>query len=526
MGEGIGNLISVLLGPGLVIAGMLALWENEGRFDYYKAAKNTVAVTDPYKDAGESVSFTSKLNTRIPIHGEYLNKFVSYHMVSRHAKIYSWERRRKTGYSLGWHSSVQNNERNSGLQQKLTSKKFYPGRYELGGMKIARENIHFADESTPIPLSSLQLTSKGRSLRLQQQPNHLYLSKGRSDNLGDERVSYRGIPNTPVASYFGVVLSGVGVGHQFEANTGIISKVIANDGILHHLVNGNREQALKTINADFKRVVLYTRIGGTVAIILGIHVFLSSFTSLLYRIPLLGGLIETGVLLVSAVIGLPIAGIVIATSMFFHNLFNIVLPLVIMFLGARYLIKRSKATKKNARKMLKSRLSGQKASVSTDRHPAAPVFDHSPSPAPAAALAESQSTPVKTKEEMPIRTESEIPGQNESIEQTFIHLAMLALAEGGLNKKENKMLVTWGKNNGITKDRMKALFEQAKDGEINSHPSTQEDLELLTCMALIDGELSKKEWSMLVKFASKMQRSAYDVLNIISDIESGKLVPA
>ena len=55
-------------------------------------------------------------------------------------------------------------------------------------------------------------------------------------------------------------------------------------------------------------------------------------------------------------------------------------------------------------------------------------------------------------------------------------------------------------------------------------PTKREDLELVTIMALVDGEISTDEWKLLVKFAQRMGLALLDVRNIIRGIESGELV--
>lgn len=68
-------------GPSIVITGVLALWQNEGRFNYYEAATDATQISSPYESSGEPISFTSRLETDIPITGDYIKKFVSYHKV-------------------------------------------------------------------------------------------------------------------------------------------------------------------------------------------------------------------------------------------------------------------------------------------------------------------------------------------------------------------------------------------------------------------------------------------------------------
>ena len=71
---------------------------------------------------------------------------------------------------------------------------------------------------------------------------------------------------------------------------------------------------------------------------------------------------------------------------------------------------------------------------------------------------------------------------------------------------------------------MEELFDQAEKGNTQLCPAKREDLELLTIMALVDGEISTDEWKLLVKFAQRMGLALLGVRNIIGGIESGELV--
>ncbi|MGI9266155.1 MAG: TMEM43 family protein, partial [Akkermansiaceae bacterium] len=345
--------------PGLAITGILALWENESRFNYYEAARDATQISSPHESSCEPISFTGRLDTDIPISGDYIERFVSYHKVSRRAAIYSWHKGKNseghTTWELGWHSRLEKNSRNSGLQQKLSSRDLYPSHYILGDMRITKDHIHFVDSPVAISVKSTELTKKAHSLK-PRNFGGLYLANGKPNNLGDERVIYKGIPNAPTATYFGVISDEVGVGKQLETVPGKVSSLIKNDGILHHLVNGGREAALIKMKDNFERTVWYTRIGGSLAIIVGIYFFFNSFYSLLYRIPLVERLVNKGAFVGSLAIGTPIALIVIISGLMTHNPFSVAFPLIIIITIVTYFILRSKTTKKQANHMLKERL--------------------------------------------------------------------------------------------------------------------------------------------------------------------------
>lgn len=527
-------------GPCLAITGILALWENEGRFNYYEAARDAAQISSPHKSNGGPISFTSSLNTNIPIKGEYVEKFVSYHKVSRRAQIYSWDKYTNsdgdTTWTLGWHSSLDKNSRNSGLQRKLSSRDLYPSHYLLGDLRITKNRIHFVDDSVRISAKSLKLTNKAKNLKLRKSGG-LYLDNGEPNKLGNERVRYRGIPNAPTATYFGVIHDEIGVGKQLETVPGKVSSLIKNDGILHHLVNGGREAALIKMKDNFERIVWYTRIGGSLAIIVGIYCFFSSFFSLLYRIPLVGGLVNKGAFVGSLAIGTLIALIVIISGLITHNPFSVALPLIIVIAIVTYFILRSKTTQKQANRMLKERLSNfppplplsqmTSDSTITSRFKTLPPPLPQPQAASDSAITPRFKTLPKLTETITDVTSSSaisLPARNSNlIEQTFLQLATMGHAEGGFKKKESKLLNKWGEKHNVSKERMSELFAQAEKGNDQPRPTKREDLELLTMMALVDGELSTGEWKILVKFAQRMGLAMLDVRNIIRGIESGEL---
>jgi hypothetical protein len=118
-----------------------------------------------------------------------------------------------------------------------------------------------------------------------------------------------------------------------------------------------------------------------------------------------------------------------------------------------------------------------------------------------------------------------LPAQdNNLIEQTFLQLATMGHAEGGFKKKERKLLNKWGGKHNVSEERMSELLTQAEKGGDQPSPTKREDLELLTIMALVDGEISTDEWKLLVKFAQRMGLALLDVRNIIRGVESGELV--
>lgn len=504
------KLAALLFGPILVIGGSMALWQNEGRFDYYAAARDARVIAAPAELAGEPIAYTDRLRTDIPIAGDYVTALTGYHVVYRSAEIYSWDESTdsdgNTTWSRGWHSRLESNARNSGLSQRLSSTRLYPYRYELGTLVIEPRDIHFVDERIGIPIREMALSPRGVSLGLRASADYFYLDKGRSDGMGDERVSYRAIPNSSEASYFGTISGGRGVRLQLEKRDGLIADIIADDGILHHLVNGDRETALAKIKADLVKKRWLVRIGGTIAIVLGFFVFFSVFASLLYRIPVIGKVVESGVFLLSLTLGISLALLLIVTGLLFHNPLTLALPLALLVGGIIWLLRRSSQASRNAKSALEQRLAAQRPPESRLAPPEPP-----PSVPPIAATGRPQ--------------EALIPEEG-PVERTFIHLAALAMADGQLSKKELKLLGNWAGANRITPSQMKTLVALAERDPAAAGEATRDDLELLALMALTDGSVSTAEWAFLNRIAAKLGLTKQDLQGLLHDIETGKLLPA
>ena len=106
-------------------------------------------------------------------------------------------------------------------------------------------------------------------------------------------------------------------------------------------------------------------------------------------------------------------------------------------------------------------------------------------------------------------------------EALFLNLASVALAEGGLDKREQKFLAEQGRKSDISPDRMKVLFARAQAGEGEVHATTRDDLVIAACLALADGNLSSGEMSHLIAMGEKIGLKAKDVLEVVRKVEGG-----
>lgn len=220
----------------------------------------------------------------------------------------------------------------------------------------------------------------------------------------------------------------------------------------------------------YLRLLWLVRLGGTCAIMVGIHLALSSLVNLLYGIPLLGELLSGGVILVSAVVGLIISLLTIVVSLLVHHPLAVALPVVQVVAGSAALRLRSKRVKGNAGPAL-SRLM------------ASPAND---------------SDPV--------------------IEKAHGNLVAMAAADGKLDKREHKFLVRWGEHNGLSKQRVEQLCDRQVIGGEQLVASSREDLMVVACLALADGRISTKELALLRSMGAGLGMTRDDVQSMIREV--------
>ena len=135
-----------VVGPILVVLSLGALWKNETRFDYHKAAKKTGHVA-PLEQAveGQNFSYSGEMDTSRTLSGKYIETFTGYLEIRRSAEIYCWDRDEDSDGDVTWRktwmSSVESNSRNSGLRQELSSGRMLPPSYQVGDLEITAKQI-------------------------------------------------------------------------------------------------------------------------------------------------------------------------------------------------------------------------------------------------------------------------------------------------------------------------------------------------------------------------------------------------
>ena len=464
-----------IMGPIIVLAAMAALWKNEVRFDYHRAASRTNAIAAVDDQANDSlVSHTGDMDRSLTMAGEYVKKFTGYLTVKRKAEIYCWDRSEDSEgdvtWRKKWQSSVENNSRNRNISQRLRSREFLPTGYQVGALPVDVSQIDFVDSRIQLSAGQLELTGAGVTSALNPQGTYFSLSKGRSDRIGDERISYAAIPVPSTATYFGKLVNGKGVAYDDQKRTGFIAEMINDTGVLHYIVAGNRETALVTMKEHIKHLKWMVRGFGTAGVVVGFMTLFGSMARFLYQIPVIGWMAERGVIVLSILLGVPLA-IVTILSAYLAGHPILLAVLVLSIVGILYYLlskkKKAKTTQQAVREDLNEK-HGRKLDLND----------------------------IKTME--------------------FIELVHLAQKGSQLDSVERSFLYRWGKKNGWNKEKCDELIQQAD--EIRQTPefdeSTDAHLQSLIELALADGVLSPYEIRSIRQTATKVgyDRSTVDQL--------------
>jgi len=439
-----------VVGPILVVLSLGALWKNETRFDYHKAAKKTghVATLEQAVE-GQNFSYSGEMDTSRTLSGKYIETFTGYLEIRRSAEIYCWDRDEDSDGDVTWRktwmSSVESNSRNSGLRQELSSGRMLPPSYQVGDLEITAKQIEFVDARVDIDPAPLTRTAEGE--RLTVEGDYLMLRKGKSDNLGDERIGYRAIPIPPRATYFGQLAGGKGVADTSEAQSGMINSIIQNTGILHHLVAGERETALSTMKLHIQRLKWLVRGIGSAVTVFGMIFFFSSLVRFLYGIPVIGRIAETGAFVLALLLGLPLAGITIVAGWLVGNPIALVVIGLLLVAGIIYAVRLSKRQRKVGEQF--------KQELETE-------YGHSLSP-----------TELR---------------QNEVREMA----GMLAAGENQLGATESKALDRFARQSGLKREEREEVLREVQESPPPLH-SPEIHLRNLIRMALADGRLTPQE---------------------------------
>lgn len=480
-----------------MLGAILCLWKTEGRFDYYQAAKKARVLAAPFESASnQSVAFTGKLGT-LEIGGRYIEKLPGYLQVQELAEIYSWERTHDDDgdrWSKGWHRHLQRNNRNTGLNQTIEGNTWQAVEYHVGDFTVSGDQLRFVDASVPIPPANVTFNQQGKQSGLVQQADVFYKRNPQGEGqLGDERLTILGISAQHTVSYFGRIQDGMAVGKQFRVKEGFISKLIRDDGMLHHLVNGDRETALQSMKSHIQKIKWMVRLFGTGALILGQLFFWGQIVHLLIAVPILGRFVGAGILVFSIVSGLLISMGVILVGILVQNLIVVLLLVLLLVAVVVYLVSAQRRSRQHARNYLQATASRQ------------------------------TSAPVENQ----TAVEPEMLNSDQ-LHKSFKNLVKISLIDGELDDKENNFLADWARSRNIPDETIVTLFDEAKrEKEQGLEATSYEDLHFLITLSMMDGNMSTQELRHITDLGQKLGMNQQQIRATIKKATLGELgVPA
>ncbi|WP_193212857.1 TMEM43 family protein [Luteolibacter marinus] len=463
----------ILFGLAMIGLSIGALWKNEHRYDYYKAARDTEPVESVDRLARDTLfSHSGAMDQGLTLEGVYVTTFQGYLEVDRVAEVYAWDRDEDDDgvrWSKKWMSYLQNNERNRGLEKKFKSGTIAPPAYRVADLRVEADEIQFVDPARPIPPSGLTLTRLGTEQGLVLQEDHFYLAKGHPEQLGDERVSYRGIPVPETATYFGKWSGGAGVAHQAEVEKGFIAGVIQDKGILHHLVAGSRETALASIGKHLARLKMIVRIVGLAVCTLGGGILFASLTRLLVFLPFFGPFLNRVTGWLGMIFGFSLGLLTLAIAFVTSQ------PWILGGIAAVVAVAGTFLGRNAARK--RRRIQRNVAST----------LGHVPSP-------------------------------EELKELEFIQLWLLASGNGAINPDEQAHLDRLIRRNAWTPGKVSELTQRAE--RERAATSDREKLEALVRYSLADGRIDRKELKNLQSAAAWIGVDRKDLRALMTRVQS------
>lgn len=437
------------------------------------AAAETVEDLDQAQP-GALIAYTAPLQ-QLPIPGTYVEIGEGYFQLLETAEIYCCA----GSATPRWLTQMRGTQGTGGPTFELESKRTYPRVYRLGELGIPFENLILPAPPTRIALDNTQLTARGREEGLTPAPEAYYRGDAnpQSPELGDHRLIVKGLPSAETVTYIGSVSPerNAGTPYRFQATPYALT-IGKQTRTLNHLLNGNREAALKFFNAEVSSAQEMKRAFDLENLFVFVAFGIGGLACAVPLLEFLRGLSGIGqaVRRYGVVVLVLIAGSLIAVTMLLREM------------GVSALLATGAVGF--------AAVAGLAGSHQQHRRTASGA---------AKALASSAPAVDDTPEALPPPTVDP-----DRVRQTFRNLVRLALEDDVLDEQENQFLVKWARNRGIEDHEIQALFTEAKgDREHGLEATSYDCFNDLIAVALLDGYLTDKERRALLSFGERLGMS-------------------
>lgn len=344
-------VVTFLFGVALFFGAFGVLFINEGRVDISKVARGSVETTavsvDPANE-GKLVAVTGLLQSDETLGDGELLLDGNYLQIERSAEMYAWDEDRKTDsdtnvtryeYDKEWTSSPANssgfNNPNGHYNPPMIYKSddFTVQNASLGAFRVDTADLFFM-EKEPLPLTN-KMVLDGELVE-----EYLFIGSGTLSRpeIGDVRIKYAVFPNGETVTVFGEQRES-----QLRPFTG------PKETLLYRAYVGDRESAIASMRTEFLRILWGFRAGGFVMMWIGLMTMVSPLTRLMGAVPLVGGLGQTAVAIVTFLVALLLSGITIIISAILNNIFALItVAILIVAVGVFFWQRRGEDKEKGA----------------------------------------------------------------------------------------------------------------------------------------------------------------------------------
>lgn len=337
----INSIIGIPLGLIAIVVGIGILYWNEGGFDLSQLAKNAIEIEAtkeaPSSANGKLVAVRGNVNSKERLGDTYIQPR-EYLALKRTSEMYAWveetdsETQGNTGgsettkttytYKKQWSEDVADSSTFNQKDGHINPEKSIPSKTDrVSSANIGKYSLDFSTIGLP-QFSNVTLDTKniilGNQLILTDD-NKIY--KGveyGAPQIGDIRIEYGAVKNNFNGTVFG------------KLNRDSLKTFSDdNDHQLYRLFSGSKQDAVKTLHDEYTSKLWLFRLGGFIAIFVGLTLLMGPLTTLLSFFPTLGRIGSAAVFTIALPVALLISGVTILIGIIAHNIVVLIITLLI-----------------------------------------------------------------------------------------------------------------------------------------------------------------------------------------------------
>ncbi len=343
------SVTGVIIGLFLIPFSLWGLWVNEGTKDLSVLAKESVVVpADSVDDSKNGVfaSVSGKLTTEEEIGDDPFQVPGKYVALYRVAEMYAWKEKSESTeekdtvgggstttttytYSKEWttmpadSSSFEYPDGHENPSMSVEQAEFRATAAKVGEYNVDPQTITLpgAKQIDAHPVENIEgFVKKGR---------YLYNRDGASSapQIGDIRVSHEAIKSGLSVTVMGMI------------QDGSIVSFTKDDMTLYRIFEGTRQDAIDQLHLEYVIWVWVIRILGILGLRIGLGLLVDPIVKVLDVVGVVGSVAEGVMGIVNSLLAIVIGGVTILVSMLLHNIYVLILLVVLIVGGAVYYLR-------------------------------------------------------------------------------------------------------------------------------------------------------------------------------------------